>query len=70
VASLKELYSWTKHLVKKEGMNDKPNGMFFLKGGDLKVEIAELNRGVEVQELNRFFSEEYFETKKVVYLPL
>jgi 16S rRNA (guanine527-N7)-methyltransferase len=70
VATSKELFTWTSHLVKKGGFNDLPNGMLFLKGGDLEKETSEIKIRVNIFELNHFFEEEYFETKKVVYLGL
>ncbi len=70
VTTLKELHFWTKHLVKRDGFNDLPNGMLFLKGGDLKEEIKELNLPFQEVELSSFFKEEFFETKKVIYLPV
>jgi 16S rRNA (guanine527-N7)-methyltransferase len=68
VTSLNELYWWTKILIKSEGFNALPNGMLFLKGGDLKEEIMELGKKAEVIELKKFFEEEFFVEKKVVYV--
>jgi 16S rRNA (guanine527-N7)-methyltransferase len=70
VSTMRELYTWTKHLIKQDGINDIPNGMLFLKGGDLKEEMKELKLPVQVNELSDFFEEEFFATKKVIYLPL
>jgi 16S rRNA (guanine527-N7)-methyltransferase len=47
-----------------------PNGVICLKGGDVKQEIAPFSKKTVVQHLDRFFEEEYFETKKIIYLPL
>jgi 16S rRNA (guanine527-N7)-methyltransferase len=68
VTTLNEFYHWTKHLIKRDGFNILHNGMLYLKGGDLKEEIRSLNRDVMIFELSNFFKEEYFETKKVVYI--
>jgi len=68
VASLVEVYHWVKPLIKREVTNTMHNGIFFLKGGELKEEIQELNKKVLTFELKNFFKEEFFETKKVVYV--
>ena len=64
--------SWTTavKLVHHEQRNGMPNGRICLKGGELQAEIRPYKRIVEVQDLYPTFSEEYFKTKKVVYLPL
>ena len=68
VATIVDLYKWTKHLIKPGGINTLKNGWIFLKGGDLREEINAVNRTVSVIEINTFFIEEFFETKKIVYL--
>jgi len=50
--------------------NPLPNGLICLKGGELDKEMLPYKKYVEVDELKNFFEEEFFETKKVVYLPL
>ncbi|REJ83758.1 MAG: 16S rRNA (guanine(527)-N(7))-methyltransferase RsmG [Bacteroidetes bacterium] len=71
VSRLKEIYSWTSGLIRKKGFNEKSNGIICLKGGDLSEEISELGRKkVEVTELKQFFSEDFLDTKKIVYVPL
>jgi 16S rRNA (guanine527-N7)-methyltransferase len=45
-----------------------PNGFIFLKGGDLKEELRTF-RQAQVFELKDFFEEDFFETKKLVYMP-
>jgi 16S rRNA (guanine527-N7)-methyltransferase len=42
----------------------------YLKGGDLTEELAETERKYKVYDLDKYFKEEFFETKKVVHLPL
>jgi 16S rRNA (guanine527-N7)-methyltransferase len=41
-----------------------------LKGGDLDAELAELKKPYQLFELSTHFKEEFFETKKIVYIPL
>ena len=45
-----------------------PNGILYLKGGDLTEELKGINRYMEIIELSDYFEEEFFETKKVVYV--
>lgn len=57
---------WLKGKFEKEQFNPKHNGVLYLKGGDLAEELAGLR--AEVFQLNKIFEEDFFETKKVVYL--
>lgn len=47
-----------------------PNGIIYLKGGSVAEELADFKHTAKVTEINSFFKEPYFETKKVVYLPV
>jgi len=47
-----------------------PNGIIYLKGGNFQEEINDLKQIVEVHEITSFFAEPFFETKKVLYLPV
>jgi 16S rRNA (guanine(527)-N(7))-methyltransferase GidB len=58
-----------KNISPKQG-NALPNGLICLKGGELEHEILPFKHDVTVYDLSEFFSEEFFETKKGVYLPL
>jgi 16S rRNA methyltransferase gidB len=69
VMQLQELVGFTKQLVHHTQRNGMPNGLICLKGGELQAELRPFKRIVEVQELYPTFEEEYFKTKKVVYLP-
>ena len=69
VMQLQELVGFTKQLVHGTQRNGMPNGLICLKGGELQAELRPCKRIVEVQELYPTFDEEYFKTKKVVYLP-
>jgi 16S rRNA (guanine527-N7)-methyltransferase len=70
VTRLKEFYGWVRGKVKKESKHSLYNGILYLKGGDLEEELAELKKPHQVFELNTVFKEEFFETKKVVYVPM
>jgi len=68
VAPLDEMIKWLKPLIAKEQRNSVPNGMFFLKGGDLTEEISKTGKRIKVYEMNDFFKEEFFIEKKILYL--
>ncbi|MEO7990346.1 MAG: 16S rRNA (guanine(527)-N(7))-methyltransferase RsmG [Chryseolinea sp.] len=70
VTRFKEFYGWVNRKVKKQSMHDLYNGILYLKGGDLTEELAELKKPHQIFDLTDYFKEEFFETKKVVYVPL
>lgn len=68
VTTLAEIYSWTRLLVRKGSRHHLANGILYLKGGNLDEEIKNMGRDVQVFELKKHFSEDFFETKQVVYI--
>ncbi|MFZ6010061.1 MAG: 16S rRNA (guanine(527)-N(7))-methyltransferase RsmG [Bacteroidota bacterium] len=70
VTRLKEFYGWIHQKVKKRSVHELYNGILYLKGGDLDEELAELKKPYQVSNLSDHFKEEFFETKRVVYVPL
>jgi 16S rRNA (guanine527-N7)-methyltransferase len=70
VTRLKEFYGWVHRKVKKKSNHELYNGILYLKGGDLDEELAELKKPYQVFELSDFFKEDFFQTKKIVYVPL
>ena len=56
--------------ISRKPLNALPNGIIYLKGGDFQDEIKDFKRNIEVREIANFFDEPFFETKKVVYLPV
>lgn len=70
VTRLKEFYGWIHRKAKKNSTHHLFNGILYLKGGDLEEELAELKKPYQLVTLSDYFSEEFFETKKVVYVPL
>ena len=70
VTRLAPLVGWLRGKISPNQFNALPNGLLTLKGGDLDDERRELGRPTRVHELSAFFSEPFFETKKVVYVPL
>lgn len=70
VTRLKEFYQWIHRKTKKKSIHERDNGILYLKGGDLDEEMAELKKPYQLYNLSDYFKEEFFETKKVVYVPL
>jgi 16S rRNA (guanine527-N7)-methyltransferase len=68
VTQLKDFYPWVRNKFNKASKNTLPNGILYLKGGDLENEIAESRLSVRQYELKDYFSEEFFETKQVIYI--
>ena len=68
VAAMPTFVHWTKGKIKKDSSHQRQNGILYLKGGDLTEELKGYET-VQVFDLNEYFEEEFFETKKVVYLP-
>lgn len=58
------------HLVSKQQRNSIPNGIIYLKGGDFGDEIKPFGKRIELFDIPAFFDEEFFETKKIIYLPM
>lgn len=69
VAPMETLVYWVKNKISKKSIHSIPNGMLCLKGGDLKEELIHFPKAQEFS-LSNFFKHSFFETKKVVYLPL
>ncbi len=69
VAVMPTFVRWVKGKIAKESKHDRKNGILYLKGGDLSEELKDY-RNAKIFELSDYFEEEFFDTKKVVYLPL
>lgn len=70
VMPLADLVKIIKKNIKKEQQNALPNGLICLKGGELQQEILPFKNKASVISLSDYFHEEFFKTKKVVYVPL
>lgn len=68
VAAMPTFVHWTKGKIKKDSAHERMNGILYLKGGDLTEELKDY-RNAQIFDLKEYFKEEFFETKKVVYLP-
>ncbi len=70
VMELGELVPLVKRLIAPDAHNAIPNGLICLKGGDLNSEVSKFRNQVLIDELSSYFKEDFFKTKKVLYLPL
>lgn len=68
VAAMPTFVHWVRGKIKKESLHERRNGIFYLKGGDLKEELQGY-KSAQIFELTDYFEEAFFETKKLVYLP-
>ncbi|SDX34700.1 16S rRNA (guanine(527)-N(7))-methyltransferase RsmG [Flavobacterium degerlachei] len=69
VTNMPDFVSWVKTKIKKNNKHQLKNGILYLKGGDLTEELKDFPKATEYN-LADFFEDEFFETKKVVHLPL
>lgn len=69
VAAMPTFVHWVKSKIAKTSNHELKNGILYLKGGDLQEELSDY-RTAQIFELKDYFQEEFYETKKVVYLPL
>jgi 16S rRNA (guanine527-N7)-methyltransferase len=69
VTEMQRFVRITKHLLSSLSLNKIRNGYIFLKGGDLKEEMRQFRSAVTIEKISQWFDEDYFETKKLVYLP-
>jgi 16S rRNA (guanine527-N7)-methyltransferase len=70
VTEFPAFYRWVQNKVTKNQFNNLPNGILYLKGGDLSEEFKDFKKRVVFYDLKDYFAEEFFQTKKVVYLPM
>ncbi|WP_295958882.1 16S rRNA (guanine(527)-N(7))-methyltransferase RsmG [uncultured Alistipes sp.] len=69
VTAMPEFVGWVWNRIERGQRGSLPNGILYLKGGDLAEELALTGKKWYVYDIPRFFEEEFFETKKVVYTP-
>jgi 16S rRNA (guanine527-N7)-methyltransferase len=68
VAPLKELWTWSRPLLRSKSMHEQVNGLICLKGGDLAIEIQESMTRPWMTEISSIFTEEYFQQKYLLYI--
>lgn len=70
VTAFPDFVAMVRKNIARQPLNSRPNGIIYLKGGDFQEEIEKFKTSIEVTEISNFFHEPYFETKKVIYLPI
>lgn len=68
VTAMPKFLNWTKGKLSQTNNNELKNGILYLKGGDLTEEMASIKKAIQFFEIKEYYSEEFFDTKKVVYL--
>ena len=69
VTRMERFVPWVQHKIKAKSKHALSNGILYLKGGDLKEELSPYPK-VKIYDLAAYFKEDFFNTKKVVHLPL
>ncbi len=70
VTRMAPFYEWVKDKIAADSKHPLYNGILYLKGGDLQEEMVESKLNYALYELDKYFDDPFFETKKVVYVPL
>lgn len=70
VMPLDDLIKLSRKNILKTGKNALPNGLICLKGGELQHEIQLYKNVADIYDISNYFNEEFFKTKKIVYVPL
>lgn len=70
VMDLNDMVPLVKRLIAKECINAMPNGLICLKGGDVSREISRYKNVALVADIKDYFNEDYFATKKVIYVQI
>ncbi len=70
VMPMADMVKLVKRFISNENYNAIPNGLLCLKGGELESELKAFKKNVLVDDISAYFGEEFFKTKKIIYLPL
>ena len=70
VAPARKIWQWTHQKIKISTSAENANGIIALKGGDLEIEMKALNKSHQEISIKDYFEEPFFETKKIIYIPL
>ncbi len=69
VTNMDEFVKWTRNKIAKKQKHELKNGILYLKGGDLTGELQHFPNA-RLFNLNEYFEDDFFETKKIVHIPL
>jgi 16S rRNA (guanine527-N7)-methyltransferase len=70
VTSMENFLPWCQNKFSITQRNPFPNGILYLKGGDLSEELKPIKKAFDIYDLSKFFDGDFFETKKVVYVKM
>jgi len=70
VTNLKSFLHWTHDKIKPESIHNIDNGIIYLKGGEIEEELNKLRRPFQIIDISDFFEKPYFESKKIIHIPL
>ena len=70
VTRFDSFYNMTRKCVATGGVNQLPNGIIYLKGGDFDDELKVINRTTTIYNISDYFDEPFFETKKIIHVKL
>ena len=70
VTRITPFYYWVRKKISPNHFHSMRNGILYLKGGDLREELEEFGKKHKVFDLSTYFDEDFFETKKVLYVPM
>jgi len=70
VTAFPAFYNWVKNKTNSNSQNDLKNGILYLKGGDLSEELKKFQSRITSYNIAEFFTESFFETKKIIHLPI
>lgn len=70
VTAFPRFVSMVRTKVANKGINELPNGILYLKGGDFEDEITPFKDHVQIYDLQNYFQEEFFKTKRLIHLTL
>ena len=70
VTYLPDFMQWTKGKISKIQYHDLANGVLHLKGGDLTEELSTIKNKYKIYDIDQYFEEEFFETKKVIHVKI
>ena len=68
VTEMQVFYNWISKKIKKENLHDIPNGILYLKGGQLAEELSRFRAVCHITKLSDYFTEDFFETKMLVHI--
>lgn len=68
VTTIPEFMKWVKNKIDNVSINSIPNGIIYIKGGDVEEELKGMKKKIEIKQLSDYFEEEFFETKKIIYI--